>query len=207
MSPAYRPVDPATLYDVIAARLADVPGTVRVAVDGPPCAQPDEFAVSLAEPLRLLGRPFEHIRAESFWHDASLRLEQGREDVTSLPTWLDADALRREVLDPIRSGTFLPSLRDPSTNRVTREPPRRAAPGTVLVVSGSLLLGLGLPFDVTIHLAVSAAARVRRTPADCSWTLPAFDDYDADVRPSEIADVVVRWDDPRHPALSTTRAG
>lgn len=203
MSPAYRPVDPAALPALIAARLASAHGTVRVAVDGPPCARPHEFAASLAEPLRLLGRPSEQVSAETFWRDASLRLEYGREDVESFPTWLDAAALRREVLDPVvDTATFLPSLRDPSTNRVTREPRRQAPPGTVLVVSGWLLLGRGLPFDVTIHLAVSAAARARRTSADCSWTLPAFDHYDVDVRPSETADVVVRWDDPRHPAIS-----
>jgi hypothetical protein len=30
--------------------------------------------------------------------------------------------------------------------------------------------------------------------------LPAYDRYDAQVRPAERADIVVRADDPRHPA-------
>ena len=31
--------------------------------------------------------------------------------------------------------------------------------------------------------------------------LPAFAEYDREVRPAESADVVVRYDDPRHPAV------
>ena len=141
----------------------------------------------------------------SFWRDAALRLEHGREDVLSYLSWLDADALRREVLDAVvRSGSYLPSLRDPVSNRSTREPPRPAAPELVLLVSGSLLLRHGLPFDRTIHLTLSAPARARRTDAHQQWTLPAYDDYDARVHPSAYADAVVKLDDPNHPALRWT---
>ena len=193
----------------IAERVADwlsgIPGIVRVAVDGPPVAGPDEFAAALIDRLPLRGRPSAHVRAISFWRDASLRLEHGREDVESYLSWLDADALRREVLDAVvESGSYLPSLRDPATNRSTREPSRPAEPDLVLLVSGSLLLRHGLPFDRTIHLAVSAAARARRTAADEQWTLPAYDEYDTDVQPAERADVVVKLDDPKHPALRWT---
>jgi hypothetical protein len=195
----FSPVTP----DALAARLADwltaTPATVRVAIDGPPAAAPHELAEALAEPLRARGRPFAHVRAESFWRDASLRLEYGREDVESYLSWLDDGALRREVLT---GDTYLPSLRDPVTNRATRERPRPLSAGSVLVVSGALLLGLGLPFDRVVHLAMSPAARARRTPPEQAWTLPAFDRYDAEVSPAELADVVVRWDDPRHPAVA-----
>ena len=71
----------------------------------------------------------------------------------------------------------------------------------MLVVSGSLLLGRSLPFDRTVHLLVSPAARERRTPPDQAWTLPAFDAYERDVDPASVADVVIRADDPRHPAV------
>ena len=159
---------------------------MRVAVDGPACAEPDALAEQLLDPLRALGRPAVHLRSSSFWRDASVRLEAGRQDAESFAAWLDADALRREVLDPlVSSGTYLPSLRDPRTNRSTREPATSASARTVLIVSGELLLGRGLPFDRTVHLAVSAPARHRRTPAEDAWTLPAFDDYDASVRPVE----------------------
>jgi hypothetical protein len=67
-----------------------------------------------------------------------------------------------------------------------------------------LLLRHGLPFDRTIHLSLSPAARARRTSPDDLWTLPAYDEYDADVRPTETADVIVKLDDLRHPALRWT---
>ncbi len=200
---AYRPISPQALAAELAGRLARVRGIVRVALDGPPAARPDEFADSLVEPLRLRGRPVVLIRAASFWRDASLRLEYGHQDVEAYPDWLDAAALRREVLDPlVTSHSYLPSLRDPVTNRATRDAVRAAEPDTVAIVSGPLLLGRGLPFDSTVHLAMSAAARARHTPAELAWTLPAFDRYDAQTHPLEHADVVVRLEDPRHPAIS-----
>jgi hypothetical protein len=196
--------------EVLAGRLADwlveSPGALRVAVDGPPVATPDRLAAQLCDELRTRGRPAAQIRAATFWRDASLRLEHGREDVESYLSWLDAAALRREVLDPfVGDGpTYLPSLRDPDTNRATRAAAVPVADGTVLVISGSLLLRHGLPFDRTIHLALSPAARTRRTADGDAWTLPAFDEYDTDVRPVETADVVIKSDDARHPALRWT---
>jgi len=184
----------------------EVPGTaLRVAIDGPRAADPSGFAESLVVPLRSLGRPAVVIRADSFWRDAALRLEYGRTDLTSFATgWLDAAALRREALDPTGPGghgRFLPSLRDPVSNRATREPAQAAQPGLILLISGELLLGRTLPFDHTIHLALSPAARRRRTPEEWQWTLPALDDYDADVDPVRLADVALRYDDPAHPAI------
>ena len=185
----------------------DVPGlALRVALDGPCCADPHGLAAALVDPLQVLGREVAHVRADTFWRDASLRLEHGREDALSFrDEWLDAAALRREVLEPLGpggSGSYLPSLRDPGTNRATRADLRRAREATILVVSGELLLGRDLPFDRTIHLSLSAAARARRMPKSWAWTLPAFDDYDRDIDPVGTADVVIRLDDPRHPAIS-----
>lgn len=189
------------LAETITAQLpAD---TVRVAIDGPPCSAPESVAEHLLAHLHGR-RPLAHVRAETFWRDASLRFEYGREDVTSYLTWLDAGALEREALRPVLAGRYLPSLRDPVTNRSTREAPRDAPAGTVLVVSGTFLLGRELPFDVTVHLAMSPAARARRTPEADAWTLAAFDEYDRTIRPAEIADLLVRYDDPRHPALAAS---
>jgi len=204
---AYRPVEPGRLAHLLAEHLSGLAAhdrALRVAVDGPRCAAPASLANALIAPLRARGRAADHIAAESFWRDASLRLEYGHEDVESFAEWLDAGALCREVLDPLGpdgTGSYLPSLRDPATNRATRVPARHAEPGAIVIVSGELLLGRGLPFDATVHLSTSAAGRVRRTHAERQWTLPAFDRYDADVRPADTADVVVRVDDPRHPAV------
>jgi hypothetical protein len=71
-----------------------------------------------------------------------------------------------------------------------------------VLVDGCLLLGRGLPFDLTVHLRLSAAALARRTPAEQRWTLPAYARYEAEVDPDRVADVVVRLDDPRHPAIN-----
>jgi hypothetical protein len=202
---SWAPVAADELADRIAAPLAELAGVVRVAVDGPPCAGPHVFAAALCAPVQLRGRRVAHVVAESFWHDASLRLEHGREDVESYRSWLDADALRREVLDAaVEQSLYLPSLRDPDTNRSTREPPRTLPPGAILLVSGTFLLGRELPFDLTVHLAQSPSTRARRTAADEAWTLPAFDAYDRDVRPAEVADLVIKLDDPRHPAVRWT---
>jgi len=196
--------------DDIVERLTDwltsSAGIVRVAVDGPPAAAPDEFAASLLEELQTRGRPGALIRAATFWRDASLRLEYGHHDVESYLSWLDAAALRREALEPVVADRprYLPSLRDPDTNRSTRAAAVSAPDGLVLIVSGPLLLRHRLPFDRTIHLALTPAARARRTAEDDEWTLPAFDEYDAEVRPTETADVVIKLDDPRHPALRWT---
>ena len=184
---------------LLANWLAEAEGTVRVALDGPPCAQPELLADALAAPVRALGRPFAHVPADLFWRDASLRLEYGREDVDSYLNWLDASALQREVL--AAHGSYLPSLRDPVTNRATRAEPVELPDGAVLVVSGAFLLGLGLTFDRVIHLQVSPAARARHTPAADAWTLPAFDRYDDEVDPVALADLVIKCDDPAHPAL------
>ncbi|MGN6606460.1 MAG: uridine kinase [Jatrophihabitans sp.] len=198
-STRFRPIAPDALLDELTASLPS--GTCRVAIDGPPAARPDELAERWVERLRGV-RPAVHVAAHLFWRDASLRLEYGREDVESYLSWLDTGALQREVLDPvIAAGHYLPSLRDPRTNRSTRATPVDAAPGTLLVVSGAFLLRHGLPFDRTVHLLLTPAALARRTPEGEQWTLAAFAEDARDTRPAEIADVVVRYDDPRHPAV------
>jgi hypothetical protein len=64
-----------------------------------------------------------------------------------------------------------------------------------------VLLGRWLPFDVTVHVRLSPAALARRTPPDEAWTLPALERYAQERDPEGAADLVVRADDPRHPAL------
>ena len=200
---SWAPVAADDLASWVASRIVALPGTVRVAIDGAPASDPWAFAEALVPLLERSGRPVAHVAASTFWRDASLRLEYGREDVESYLTgWLDAGALSREVLEPVvASGSYLPSLRDPATNRSTREAPRTLGPDGVLLVSGSVLLGHSLPFDLSVHLQLSAPALARRTPDDLGWTLPAYAAYDASVRPGEVADLVVKLDDPRHPAV------
>ena len=201
-------------FDVLVAELADrlagqAAGRLRVAVDGAPAAGPDRLADALVDPLRVRGRPAVRVRTDDFLRPASVRLEFGRTDPdTFYAGWLDEAALRREVLDPAGpggSGRIVTTLWNPRTDRATREPYTDLPPGAVVIVSGPLLLGAGLPFDVTVHLSVSAAALERRTGAADRWTLPAYARYADEVDPASFADVVVRLDDPRRPALVLDR--
>lgn len=181
---------------------------LRVLIDGPRSAEPATFAEALIDPLRALSRPAARISAADFQRDASVRLEFGRQDVEAYYTgWTDLAALAREVLLPLGEGgegRYLPTLRNPDSNRATRAAPVTAAPGSVLLLAGDLLLGAGLPADVEIHLLQSPATRARqmgeRHP-DWVWTLPALERYDTEVDPAGLADVVIRLDDPRHPAV------
>lgn len=211
-----RPLTPEALVDTLAdlliaaadARTGLGGGALRVAVDGAAPAPTAELADALVAPLRAAGHPVLRVAAETFLRAASLRLERGRTDPDALlEDALDTAALRREVLEPLGPDgvmTYLPSLRDPTTDLPTREPRREAGEGAVLLLDGELLLGRGLPFDLTVHVQLSAPALARRLPAAERWTLPAYERYDREHRPAELADVLVRWDDPRRPALVRT---
>ncbi|MEV7187982.1 uridine kinase [Kitasatospora sp. NPDC093102] len=204
-----RPISPDNLAELLADRITALPGAggrrLRVAVDGAAAARPEALADALVEPLRLRGHPTLRVSASGFLRPASIRLEYGHQDADAFhDLWLDDGALLREVLDPLEpggSGRVLPSLRDPVTDRSTRAPYTELPPGGVLLLDGALLLGRWLPLELTVHLALGPAALARRTPADQQWTLPAFARYEAQTGPAEAADVTVRVDDPRHPAL------
>lgn len=159
----------------------------------------------MAERLPALGRPAVVVRADGFFRPASLRLEHGRTDPDARYTdWLDVGGIAREVLDPLGpggAGTYLPALWDTGRDRAVRARPRSMPPGGVLLVPGALLQGVGLAFDVVVHVRVGPAARRRRTPAERAWELPAFDRYDEEVDPVALADAVVLADHPERPAL------
>ncbi|HEU4348282.1 MAG TPA: uridine kinase, partial [Actinoplanes sp.] len=195
------------LADRVAAQ--DPDGRLRVAVDGPPPAGPGWLADALIDPLRVRGRPAVRVDAGDFLRPASVRLEFGRTNPDAFyEGWLDEAALRREVLDPAGpggSGRVVTRLWDARADRATREPYTGLPGNAVVVVSGPLLLGAGLPFDVTVHLAVSAAALDRRIAPPDRWTLPAYARYRDEVDPASFADVVVRVDDPRRPAVVLDR--
>jgi hypothetical protein len=189
----------------VVALINERPARVRVAIDGASAALPDALAERVVAAMN--SRALLHVRADHFWRQAALRLENGREDPdTWLDGWLDAAALRREVLNDFPgSGRVLPALRDPATDRAVRVEPVVLPDYGVVIVSGAALLGRGLPFDAAVHLHLSTGALARRTAADQAWTLPALARYEAERHPDEVADLVIRSDDPRHPALLAGR--
>ena len=201
-----RPISFDVLVEQLADRIADLgPSRLRVLVDAAPAAHPEALADALVDPLKLRGRSVLRVSAKDFLRPASLRFERGRTDPDSyFDDWLDVYGLAREVLDPAApdgAGAVLPSLWNAATDRASRASYVDVPASGIVLLDGALLLGRWLPFELTVHLDMSPAALKRRTPADDHWTLPAFDRYRAEVEPATAADVVVKMDDPNHPAL------
>ncbi|MDN5858914.1 MAG: uridine kinase, partial [Pseudonocardia sp.] len=169
------PTTPAGVADAVAELVLACAGRARVVLDGPPPTAPDLLAAEVGDRLRAAGRPAVTVRAGDFLRPASVRLEYGRDDPDEfLDGWLDEGALRREVLDPARtggSGRVLPRLWNPDTDRAYRAGYEQLPADGVVVVSGALLLGRGLPADVTVHLRVDGPALARLLPPDQHWTL------------------------------------
>ena len=121
-----RPISPELLIEELCARIADSPrdGRLRVALDGPPPARPQDLADALAGPLRACGRYVLRASAGDFLRPASLRYEFGRTDPDVFyDDWLDEGGLVREVLAPLGpggTGKALPSLWDSVRDRATR---------------------------------------------------------------------------------------
>jgi hypothetical protein len=204
-----QPISPDLLVEHVADAITALPRDRRaaVALDGAPPARTDELAERLVNELRLRGRAAVHVAALDYLRPASLRLELGREDPDLFYTdWLDLKAIDREVLGPIApggTGRVLPRLWDAEADRAYRAQYVELGSGDVVLLDGSFLLGAGLAFDLTVHLWMSDAALARRTAEQDAWTLPAYQRYALEQDPLETADIAVRCDDPRHPALVT----
>jgi hypothetical protein len=182
-----------------------LPHPLRVGVDRPPFARLD-LAPMLAAALQRWSRPAIVVRLADFLRPASLRLEHGRDDPDAFyDDWIDVGGLQREVLEPAGPGgsrRVLPSLWDAAADRATRADYQLLPEHAVVIVDGWFLLRGDLAFDLTVHVALSPAARARLVPpGEAARTLPAFERYDAAVGPAALADIVVRADDARHPAV------
>jgi len=161
--------------------------------------------------LQQWSRPAVVVRVADFLRPASVRLERGRDDSDAYyDDWIDTGALQREVLEPAGpDGTrrLLPTLWDAERDRATRADYVELADHAVVIVDGWFLLRGELSFDLTVHVALSPAARRRHVPPeDAAHVLPAFERYDAEAAPAEAADIVVRADDARRPAVVQRRA-
>lgn len=206
-----RPISPDLLVEHVAEAVDGLSrgagARLAVGIDGAPPAGTDVLAERLVGALRLRGKQAVHVAARDYLRPASLRFELGREDPDVFSTeWLDLKALEREVLGPIGpdgDGRVLPRLWDAEADRAYRAQYVQLGPGGVVLLEGTLLFGVGLAFDLTVHLSMSAAALARRTAAEDAWTLPAYQRYDEEQQPVETSDIAVRCDDPRHPALVT----
>ncbi|MDR3082546.1 MAG: uridine kinase [Streptomyces sp.] len=196
------------LGDLLADRLLDLKPDdgspwPRIAFDGAPAASPGDLARRVSDALRIRGRSSLVVGAEGFLRPASLRFEHGRRDPDAYyDGWLDTSALWREVFGPLEpggDGRVLPDLWDSATDRATRSSYVQLPPDGLLLLHGSLLLRHWFPFDLSVRVLLSPGALRRRTPESEHWTLPAFERYEAEASPGA-ADVLIRADDPRHPA-------
>ncbi|WP_454860562.1 uridine kinase [Promicromonospora soli] len=174
---------------------------VRLLVDGHPSTHPERLADALVARVEAAGRPAARVSVSDFLRPRSLRLERGREDPDSLlDDWIDVGALNREVLTRlVERQEYLPSLRDPDTDRATRAGYRSTGAGTVVVLDGALAIGRGLDVDIAVHLALKPATLRRRTPPEEAWAVPAYERYAQEIE--GMPDLVVRVDHPDHPAL------
>ncbi len=193
-------ISPERLVDEVTDLVVARSGRVRVALDGPPPTEPVALARRAAVALRARGRATVVVDAGDYLRPASVRLEYGRDDPDEfLDGWLDAAALRREVLDPAApdgSGRVLPRLWDAATDRAYRDGYTALPADGVVLLAGALLLGRGLPVDVAVHLRMAPAALARTLPAELRWTLPAYDRYG-----EPVADLLVLADHPDRPAV------
>jgi hypothetical protein len=211
-----QPVSPEVLVERLVDRVLDgltaAPGPDarwRVLLDGAPPTYPERLADALVEPLRARGHAAVRVSAGDFLRPAGVRFEHGREDPDALlDDALDTGALIREVLDPLGpdgDGRYLPALWDAARERSARAGRVAAPAGAVLLLDGGFLLGRWLPADLVVHLAVRPETLERLTPADQAWRLAAEDRYRAETGPEDVADVVVRVDDPRRPGWVVER--
>jgi hypothetical protein len=220
--PRYEPVSPAALVGRLvgpvleqAAAARSAGHGVRVGVDSAVVEDGGLLADALAADLARRGLPVARVRQQGFLRPRSIRLEYGSADPDAAwERWYDDAGLRREVLDPLGpggAGTWVESLWDPEVDRASRAPRRSAAAGTVAVLDGRFLLRWELAdaFDVVVHLQTSQAAQTRRTTdvEDRRRLVPSWQRYLDETDPagrllsSAAAGLVVRYEDPRHPAV------
>lgn len=190
---------PRALAHDLVALVAPLPDPARVLLDG---LGGGSIADAMVAGLLAAGRAPCRVRGADYLRPAGERFAYGREDPDAFREgWLDAGALRREVL--AADGTWLPALRDAGSDRSARRQRLPLPRSAVLLVDGLFLLGRDLPAELTVHVALSRAALLRRgVPA---WQLPAFTTYDALVQPDAGCDVLVRAEDPLRPAVLIRR--
>jgi uridine kinase len=180
---------------------------VLVAVDGADGAGKSRWAAEFVPVARDdLGVPVEQVSVDAFHHPRTRRYARGRDDPDGF--YLDSfdlDALVRQVLLPWRTGgSWVDAVHDVVTDEPVRAAPRPVPDRGVLVVDGLFLLRpeLAHHWHVTVRLEAPATVRVVRlasrdgTPADPGHPyyrryLLAQDRYAGEVRPAEVADVVI----------------
>ena len=203
----FSPLTPDRLVRDLTGWIAELgPVHPRIGIDGATEIGATTLADEIAARLRAIGGPAIRSSTAWWWRPASLRLELGRTDIDMLlGGWVDVAALRRELLDPLGpggTGSYLPRLRDPATDRSLRDARVTAEDRAVLLLDGPFLQAARLPLDAVVHLQVSSSTLSRSLPDERQWWVPAFDRYLAEDRPADGAAAVVAYDHPGAPAVA-----
>lgn len=210
----FAPLSPGRLVGELADRLERRPtdgkaGSV-IGFDGPAECGVGTLADAVGQELGARGVPVVRASTSWWWRPAALRLELGREDVDMLLTgWVDADALRRELVEPVTAGagTFISRLRDPATDRSVRQAPTPVPPAGLLLLDGPFLLATELPLHLQVSFQLGRGALVRSLPPQQQWWTRAFETYDDRYQPAESADVLIAYDHPSSPAVAGLAGG
>lgn len=206
------------LSDAVAA--IDTAYPVRVAVDGPPAAGKTTLADELAAVLRGRGREVVRATIEDFLFPRAQRYRRG--EYSAEGCYLDTHdygSLTRVLLDPLGPGgdrRYRTAVYDRVTDTAADPAAHLARPDAVLVFDGVFLLRPELldrwelrilvltDFDTTVERAcvrergTSTEGEIRRR-----WReryVPSQQRYFAQVRPGDLADIVVHNDDVANPA-------
>ncbi|WP_067890598.1 hypothetical protein [Nocardia vaccinii] len=196
--PSFSPVTVDALVEVVLDRVLELPGRAVVAVDGADAADPLGFAETVAERVRTRGRACATVSLHDYVRPASLRLEFGRDEMSYRTAWFDYAGLNREVLQALREhGRWLPALWNERIDRSARAATIPAAPETIVLVAGPMLLDRGLRFDLSVELRLSEGA-LRRAEAE-PFIVAALLRHRHDTH--QEPDILVAWDHRDRPAL------
>jgi uridine kinase len=197
---------------------------VRVAIDGCSAAGKTTLADELAVVLQgVTGRQIVRVGADFFKRAYELRTAYPGDSPESyyLDSW-DNDAIRDQLLRPLGPGgdrRFVLAVRDSSSRMVLDLPPQFALPDAVVLVDGAFLQRPELVelWDLRIYVHVGFDVVLRRGIArDQAWMdsaedaerrylskyIPGERMYVEQVRPQQLAHIVVNNESPAQPVIS-----
>ena len=201
-----------------------IPHPTRVAIDGPPAAGKTTLAGELAVVLRARGRDVIHASIDEFLFPRARRYRRGEYSADACyHDAFDFDALHQVLLDPLGPGgnrRFQRAVYDQSTDTSLARQLTTASPDTVLLFDGVFLMRPELLDRWDLRIFVSVAfeetlerARIRDLAKNGSIAeverrfryryIPSQQHYNATIRPTDHADIIVHNNEPRQPSWET----